>query len=301
MTDLISSYYTTAGVSPAAGGSSPLPFEARVRACAEAGYAGIGIHVRDYRALTHSGMTDADLRAVLETHGMRHIEIEFLLNWFADGELGSAARRDEDLLYHMAEAFGARVMFLGGDMRPGSHMPFDELAERFAALCARAATRGVTVGVEPCAWTNIGTVDDAVRLVEAAGAKNAGAFLDVWHLYRRGFDYERLREVGAGRIVGVQLGDAAPEVRGALPDDSLDHRLLPGDGGANVATFVRVLDTIGYTGPLSVEVISDTQRARAPEQAARASYLAAQSVTEKARGAQACVRANPKEGQGRIS
>jgi hypothetical protein len=55
VTDLIASYYTTAGVSPAAGGFSPLSFERRVKACALAGYKGIGMHVRDYRALGEQG------------------------------------------------------------------------------------------------------------------------------------------------------------------------------------------------------------------------------------------------------
>jgi sugar phosphate isomerase/epimerase len=119
MTDLICSYYTVSGVSPAAGGASSRPFEDRVRICAEAGYRGVGIHMRDYVELSRSGMTDEDLRSILRAHGMRHVEVEFLLSWFAEGDALEAARRDEARLYHLAEIFGARVMFLGGDMTPG--------------------------------------------------------------------------------------------------------------------------------------------------------------------------------------
>jgi hypothetical protein len=160
MRDLICSYYTLSGVSPTAGGSSPRPFEDRVRAAAQAGYRGVGIHVRDYRAIREAGASDADLKAILAHHGIRHVEVEFLLNWFADGEAGEASRRDEELLYHMAETFGARLMFTGGDLAPNNPMPFDELTARFARLCARAAERGVTVGVEPVPWTNIRDLAD---------------------------------------------------------------------------------------------------------------------------------------------
>ena len=52
MTDLICSYYTTTGVSPAAGGFSLRSFAEHAAACASAGYKGIGLHVRDYRALS---------------------------------------------------------------------------------------------------------------------------------------------------------------------------------------------------------------------------------------------------------
>lgn len=284
MTDLICSYYTVAGVSPAAGGSSPLPFEDRVRACAEAGYAGVGVHVRDYVALRRAGATDEDLAATLRTHGMRHVEVEFLVGWFADGEAGERARRDEETLYHMAETLGARVMFLTGDLTPGNPMAFDRLTERFAALCARAAERGVAVGVEPCAWSNVGDLDEALRLVQGSGARNAGLFLDVWHLYRRGLDYGRLRAVPPELILGVQLDDAAAEVQGDLPGDCLDHRLLPGEGAAGTADFVAVLGEIGVTVPLSVEVISLAQRARPLHEAAQASYRAARAVVDEALG-----------------
>jgi sugar phosphate isomerase/epimerase len=283
MTDLICSYYTVSGVSPAAGGASSRPFEDRVRACAEAGYRGVGIHVRDYVALSRSGMTDEDLRSILRDHGMRHVEVEFLLNWFAEGDALEAARRDEATLYHMAETFGARVMFLGGDMTPGRSMPFDELTERFAALCERARDRGVTIGVEPCAWTNIGHVDDALALIEGSGAANAGLFLDVWHLYRRNFDYQQLRNIDSSLIVGVQLDDAAVEVHGELPDDCLDHRLLPGLGAARTVDFLATLAAMDVSIPLSVEVISIEQRARSLELAAQVSFNAARDVIDQAR------------------
>jgi sugar phosphate isomerase/epimerase len=283
MTDLICSYYTLAGVSPTAGGSSPRPFEERVRAAAEAGYAGVGIHVRDYRALRQAGASDEDLKAILRDHGMRQVEVEFLLNWFADGELAEAARRDEDTLYHMAETFGARVVFLGGDMAAGNPMPFDALIERFSRVAARAGERGVTLGVEPCAWTNISDLDDAVRLIQGSGAKNAGLYLDVWHLYRRGLDYDRLRSIDPSLIVGVQLDDAAAKVQGEMIEDCLDHRLLPGEGEAGTAKFVSVLRDIGLDLPLSVEVISLAQRARPLEEAARMSYQSARAVLDSVR------------------
>ena len=282
MRDLICSYYTTAGVSPTAGGSSPRPFADRVEACARAGYTGVGIHIRDYRAIRAQGHSDADMVAMLRNNGMRHVEVEFLLNWFAEGEAGEQARRDEETFHHMVEVFGARVMFLGGDMTPGAVMPFERLIERFAAVAERARARGVMIGVEPCAWTNIGDIDDALRLIEGSGATNAGLFLDAWHLYRRGLDWARLLRIDPRLIAGVQLDDAAAGPRGALPDDCLDHRLLPGDGDANTEGLVSVLGEIGYAAPFSVEVISIDQRARPLNEAARVTYQASRMVVDRA-------------------
>jgi sugar phosphate isomerase/epimerase len=238
--------------------------------------------VRDYRALRQGGAADEDLCAILRHHGLRHIEVEFLLNWFADGEAAEQARRDEDLLYHMVETFEARVMYLGGDMTPGNPMPFDQLVERFAKVCGRAAEHGVTLGVEPCAWSNVGTLDEGLALVEGVGASNVGVVLDVWHLYRRGLDFTRLRGLDPAKIAAVQLGDAAEAVQGSLAEDSLDHRLLPGEGAACAAEFVAAVNASGYTGPMSVEVLSQRQRARPADDAARASVEAARSVIDRA-------------------
>lgn len=275
ISELICSYYTVAGHSPVTAGASSLPFPDRVRACAEAGYVGVGVHLRDYISMRRSGVSDATLRAVLQTHGMRHVETEFLLDWFADGEAGVRARKDEETLYHIVEALGARVMFLTGDLKPDSAMPFDQLQESFAALCQRAGERGVTIGVEPCAWSNIGDVDTAVRLIDGSGAKNAGLFLDLWHLYRRGIAVETLRSLRSEIIVGIQLDDAAPEVVGSIIEDCLDRRLPPGDGAAGAVDFVALLAEIGVDSPISVELISEEQRARSLADAARVSFDAA--------------------------
>jgi sugar phosphate isomerase/epimerase len=292
VTDLICSYYTVAGVSPTAGGHSPRSFAERAEACARAGYRGIGIHLRDYRALREQGHCDAELLAIVRDTGMVHVEVEFLLNWFADGPAGEQARRDEETLYHMAQVFDARVMFLSGDLAQGNSMPFEELIRRFCALADRAASAGVKLGVEPCAWTNIGDLDEALRLVEGSGARNAGLFLDVWHLARRGLDYERLREIDPALIFGVQLDDVAPQVEGTLAQDCLDNRLLPGEGVADTERFVRTLFEIGFGGPLSVEVLSHAQRALPLEEAARVSHDAARSlVDEAARQADCAARA----------
>lgn len=282
MTDLICSYYTLAGVSPTAGGFSPRPFAERAAACAKAGYKGIGLHVRDYRALREQGHTDAELRAILADSGLIHVEVEFLLNWFADGALGEQSRRDEDTLYHMANTFGAGVLFTGGDMAEGNTLPFEELTRRFVAVAERARSAGVRVGLEPCAWTNIGDLDDALRIVRDSDMDNVGLFLDVWHLARRGLDYERLRDLDPALVFGIQLDDVAPVMQGTMAEDCLNNRLLPGEGIAQVAEFVRLLLEIGVACPMSVEVISVAQRALPLADAARVSYKTARAIVDEA-------------------
>jgi sugar phosphate isomerase/epimerase len=182
----------------------------------------------------------------------------------------------------MTEVFGARGMFLSGNLVPGNALPIEQLEEKFHALCLRAAARGVNVGVEPVAWSDVGGVEDALRLIEHSRARNSGLVLDPWHLYRRGTDYRELPAIPRARILAVQLDDASATVQGTLPEDSVNSRLLPGEGAARVVDFVEILLNIGIDIPLSVEVLSDAQRARPVADAARASYQAARSVITQA-------------------
>lgn len=278
MSELICSYYTLAGVSPAEAMASPRTFAARVEAAALAGYTGIGIHIRDYRSLRAAGQTDGELRAILRDHDITHVELEFLLNWFSDGEAGAISRADESVFYHMYETFGARVMFLGGDLQPGNAMEFNLLVDRFGALCERASAHGAVIGLEPCAWSNIGTLDEALALLDATAAANAGLFLDLWHLYRRNLDFGRLDALRPEQIVGVQLDDAAAHFSEPLIADCLDHRLLPGEGDADAAGFVNALQGVGLNCPISVEIISTAQRARPLREAASSSFAAASAA-----------------------
>lgn len=278
MTDLICSYYTLAGISPAEGGHSPRDFADRVEAAARAGYKGIGIHIRDYRVLRAAGCSDRTLQAVVRDHGIKHVELEFLLNWFDDGLAGATSRVEEGIFYHMQEVFDARIMFLGGDMQAGNRIPFSQLIDRFAELCGRAAEHGVTIGIEPCAWSNIGTLDEALALLDGAGAANAGLYLDLWHLYRRDLPFDRLRSLRPAQVVGVQLDDASASLSGPIIADCLDFRRLPGEGDADARSFVETLNAVGVSCPISVEIISDAQRTLPLADAAAVSYAAARNI-----------------------
>ncbi|MGM7700069.1 sugar phosphate isomerase/epimerase family protein [Microbacterium sp. A84] len=270
MNELICSYYTVAGTPPRTPEQSRRPLADRAKACADAGFAGMGIHFRDYAAMRGAGASDADLRAILAHNGMRHVEVEFLLNWFADGKLGDVARRDDRTMFQAAEGLGARVLFLTGTLNPESAVPRAQLVEQFAALCTRASEHGITVGVEPCAWSDIDGTESARSLITDAGVRNAGLYVDVWHLYRRHTPWSDLRLVPPEMIVGIQLSDARAAPIGDLPHDALHHRLPPGEGDADVVGFVSTLHDMGVSVPVSVELFSDAQRGRSLEDAAKA-------------------------------
>jgi sugar phosphate isomerase/epimerase len=244
------------------------PFEERVRAAAEAGFAAMGLYVGEYQRLRTEGASDADLRSVLGQYGMRVVEIEALRGWSATGAERDAYRRSERSAFAMSDALG-----------PGHHVqvvgPFagtlDDAAEAFAGVCDRAAEHGLAVAIEFLPeMTNIPDAATAMQIVTRAGRANGGICLDCWHHFRGANDDDMLRAIPAEAIFTVQFNDG-PRQR-VDPDyytDCTRHREVPGDGDFDLVGFLRLVDEMGVRLPLSVEVMSVGLEPRPPGEIAR--------------------------------
>ena len=277
--DLIASHYTLAGAW--IGEPVRFTFAERVAAAAAAGFAGIGLLADDYAACRASGLSDADLRAILDDQGVRVAELEFVFGWARDDERATWARRVEDQLYAAADALGARHLNVGDIEPAGDPPPLDAMVERFAALCDRAAAHGLGVAIEFLPWTDIPDVRTAWEIARRAGRPNGGLLVDAWHYFRGADNDAALRRVPAARIVAVQLDDAdAPS--GAPYEDTLRRR-LPGEGTFDLVGLVRLLDDMGVEAPLSVEIISPEHATLPVADAARRAHDAARAVVSRAR------------------
>lgn len=252
----------------------------RVEAAAAAGYAGIGLRTGDRRRAHEEGLTDADLRAVLEAAGVEVVELEGLHRWGVGGEPGEAARRHEERLYELADALGGRHVTATGDL----DLPHDQVVERFAALCDRAAEHGLRIALEFLPWTEVDDAAAAWAIVRDADRHNGGVLVDTWHHFRGAASDEQLLAIPAERIAAVQFDDARPEVVGTLLEDTLHRRLLPGEGAFDLVGFVRTLVGHGVRAPMCVEVISDELAALPIAEAAARTAAATRAVLARALG-----------------
>ena len=114
---LLASYFTFAGnIVPLRDlGPCPFDFRTRVEAAAKAGFTGFGLFFTDLPAVIdrygYSGM-----RAILADNGITRLELEALIDWFADGERGAAAAESRALLLRSSEALGAYHVKAAGDL-----------------------------------------------------------------------------------------------------------------------------------------------------------------------------------------
>ena len=93
-------------------------------------------HILDRRNLK-------EMKRIFDGNGIKHDELEFLTDWFLDGEKKRRSDKTKQMLMIAAEALGARHIKVGDfDMQT---TPMPRLIESFAALCADAANYGTKI------------------------------------------------------------------------------------------------------------------------------------------------------------
>ena len=263
--ELLASYWTIAGgAEPHTDKEySPFDFADRVAAAARAGFKGVGIwhadleHVLERRNLK-------EMKTVLDDNGMKYVELEFLKDWFLEGERKRQSDIEKQKLFTAAEALNAKHVKVGDFFREKCAMP--RLIESFAALCAEAAERGITIGFELMPFAMIDTLADALKMVDGAGAKNGGIILDMWHVVKLGIPFEEVARISARYLISVELNDGTFKAPWDLHEDTINHRRLCGEGEFDVKGFIAVVQKAGYTGPFGIEVLSKKLRRKPLEE-----------------------------------
>jgi sugar phosphate isomerase/epimerase len=270
----------------AAGTVLPASFPDRVAAAATAGFASIGLSIRNYRTLRADGWTDGELAAVLRDHGVTIDELEVLTGFHAEsGPAAVPGRPDlvyadpeaERLAWHLADRFEVPHVQAIGTFDHRQLGP--DVADAFGALCDRAAPHGVAVALEFVPYTSIPDLATASRVVAEAGRDNGGLCVDTWHFFRGVADFDLLSAVPAEwvRMVQVSDGPAVPDSPD-LMSDAVHRRSCPGEGELDLTAFLRALDRPGVAASISVEVYADALHRLPAAEAARRALRATERV-----------------------
>jgi len=250
--ELMTLYWTTAGVFPWRAEISRFDFKDRVEAAARAGFKGIGLwHTDLEHDMLHRSLKE--MKRILDGNGVQCFELEFLTDWFVEGGRREESDGRRRRLLEAAEGLGAGHIKIGDFYNTPYLMP--RLVESFAALCKEAENAGTTVGFELMGSSMIDNLPDAITLVETAGAKNGGLILDIVQVENLGISFEQIRRIPLQYLLGIELND------GALPGSPLYDpsraRRYCGEGDFDVKGLIHCVQQMGYTGPWAVEVMSE--------------------------------------------
>lgn len=238
----------------------------KLHACADAGFDGVEIFEPDLIASDHS---PEEIRGLARRLGL---SLD-LYQPLRDIEGVDEATFTENLrragaTFATAQRLGIGTVLVCSNVATATVDSVEHSAEQLRRLGDVAARYDVKVAFEALAWGRF--VDDyrrAWRIVELANHPSVGVCLDSFHVLSRGHDPAAIEDIPADKIFYLQLADA-PALSMDVLSWSRHHRLFPGEGDFDLATFVAHVLKTGFDGPLSLEVFNDTFRQTDPDRTA---------------------------------
>lgn len=200
----------------------------------------------------------------LESAHLRMSGFELPMRWRGDESAFTSDLEKLDQLAEYAAAAGAKAchttILPATDMFP-YHENFELHRKRLSTIADALGKRGIQLGVQfltaPSYRTDksfqfIYEADALVTLIKSVSSNNVGLLLDTWNWHFGGGSVNQLRTLGADRIIGVQIADAAADVS----VDSLrdEQRVFPHEAGIIPNTaYLTQLAELGYKGPVSLD------------------------------------------------
>jgi sugar phosphate isomerase/epimerase len=241
--------------------------ERMVTASAEAGFRGVAMWTMYVSQVGAEGLDVKGIARLCDDHGLQVRVVEAVTAWpSGDRKAIDAEARP---VFELATELGAEeVLAVAYTDDP---IDLDVASRGFAYTCDLAARDGLGIALEFLPWTSVPDLRTAWRVVSTAGRDNGGLVVDSWHWQRQpgGPDLETLRSIPASRIHLLQLNDAPREPDGEMMDETMNRRLLPGDGEIDLRTLLDTLDEMGAEPIVAPEVFNPSIGALGPDEAAR--------------------------------
>lgn len=231
------------------------------KAAVAAGWPAVGIWVEP--ALWTQAIA-AEVRARTQDAGVAVLDVEVV--WLKPGDDDP----DHFRILDAGAAVGARnALAVSSDPDPAA------TAAKLGRLIDHASSSGLRVSLEFAAFTTVGTLAEALRILDLTGRPDAGLLVDPLHFARTGSHPGDLASVDKKRFAYAQWCDApatGPDVTDipAIIHEALDLRLNVGEGGLPLAAL---LDQLTTDLPLSIELRSKALRKSFPDPADRATAL----------------------------
>jgi sugar phosphate isomerase/epimerase len=246
------------------------------------GFRAITLWPDDVARARAAGIPLAEMKKQIDGCGLVVEGLDPLLRWLPDEVIPAGiAAADEAEFYAIADALGPRSLNLAQGF--GASAPIDRAAEALAGVCDRAREHGLLVTLEYLPWSGIPDAASALAIVERCGRANAALMIDTWHTFRSGTGTAQLRALPGARIGNVQLNDAPSAPAANLVLETMEARLLPGEGAIPLVEWLRALREIGSRAPIGVEVFSKALGRLTPSEVGRRCGAAVRALLAAAR------------------
>jgi sugar phosphate isomerase/epimerase len=167
------------------------------------------------------------------------------------------SRHERDVLAQ-AERLAPAAQALGADYVLASFWTRvnEESIDRFGRCADLMARAGARLALEMPPVGELDNVGASLRVVRAVGLERAALLLDTFHFCRGASSWAELDSVPLTALGYVQFTDALPAASDDVMTETMDRRVMPGDGELPLSRFATTLTRRGWSGLVSVEVLS---------------------------------------------
>jgi len=232
-----------------------LPITDLVEIAAKAGYDGLEPWMDEIERHVGSGGSLKDLANRIQDRNLRVTGAIAFYEWMVDDDTkrAKALEQVKRQMGMLAEIGGTHIAAPPcGDVK---NVDLLKAAQRYRELIELGANAGIVPTLEIWGWaTNLTRLGQAVLVALEADHPKACILPDVYHLYKGGSGLAGIARLNPDMLGGFHLNDyPADPPREKIADKD---RVDPGDGVAPLKTLISDLRTIGYRGPVSVELFN---------------------------------------------
>jgi sugar phosphate isomerase/epimerase len=231
----------------------PTPLLEKVRVAGKAGYQAIEPWNDEITEYLAQGGTMAELKTALSDAGLKVVSVIALHSWITtDGELYAKALDECRRRMDQAVQLGSPYIVASP---PQEVVDLGRATDRFAELMQIGKAKGVTPSMEFLGFVDgIKNVTSAWAIAKGTGDPKATVVADVFHMIRGGGSVDDLLQLSGDRLANFHINDV-PATPDPLTQTDYD-RVMVGVGIADLPRVIANLRSIGYQGPLSLELFN---------------------------------------------
>jgi len=256
-----------------------------VSAAASSGFRAITVNPPLYFDAVSAGLSDTDIGRLIADHGLGVSGIDPLFNWLpnsmrldGDDVMSRCTQASVEETFHIAHVTGTDLVNAPlGLVSPDSEQ---HIVDCFGRLCEQAAAEQLRISLEFMPFTEVSNLAIAARIVAQANCANGGIMFDCWHHHRSGGKPSDVLAVPGDKFFALQLDDAMADPMEDILEETLNHRLLPGEGCIDLLQILRNLKSIGAELVYDVEVFKAPLRSKTPAQRARLLFESSNTVIQ---------------------
>lgn len=231
----------------------PTPLLEKIRIAGRLGYQALEPWNDEVDEYLRSGGTLDDLGHALSDAGLKVVSVIALHGWI-EAEGAEAVKVQDDCKRRMEQAatLGSPTIVASP---PQAVVDLAQAATRFRDLLTLGRQCGVTPSMEFLGFVDgVKNVASALAIAQGSGDPSATIVADVFHMIRGGGTIDDLLTLEGKQLACFHLNDL-PATPDPLTQTDAD-RVMLGEGIADLPRVIAHLRTIGYRGPLSLELFN---------------------------------------------